>query len=141
MVKERDKWYFAHPTHSRNKMRLWQKDIELKTNIKLLNPFFDQKEPEFVFREGTEYYHSKKNKKIVSDDLKYLKKCKGIIAVINSKKTIGTHMEIMCAYILKKPIYIICTTKWISHPWLQAMATKIFSSLKEFEEFIKNHEN
>ena len=59
------------------------------------------------------------------------------IQLLGDKLPIGTTMEIMYAWTLRKPVVIVSTDPRITqHPWLIAMSVRIFSDLKEACDYI-----
>ena len=138
-------YYLAHNFYTRRKIRKWEVKMEGKYNIILDNPFYDN--PQRVedmkildsFKDGSkkqkEYLFTRDSHDIVFDDLDKIRKSDGIIAIDVSR--VGTPMEIFFASrILNLPVYVIAR-KNKNHPWIIMHSTKIFSSRKELEEFIK----
>ena len=142
------KYYLAHNFNDRYEIRNIELYIEKRYNIELLNPFFDQKRNDLVSsKEKNRHEIKRKFKKltikecenIVERDLKSIRKCDGLISIINNE-SIGTSMElIMCAYVYRMPIYVI-TTKCNHHPWIRYLVKnsngKIFKHLSDFEEWL-----
>lgn len=59
------------------------------------------------------------------------------IKLLDNKLPIGTVMEVMYAWTLRKPIVIVSTdTRITKHPWLIAMSVKIFSDLGKACDYI-----
>lgn len=141
--------YIAHNFNLRRVIRKWELRMESKYNIRFDNPFYDNEGREEQiqaidsFKDGSPEqkaylldYYNKANKTIVSDDLTKIRKSDGILAFANDTR-IGTPMEIFfAASVIKIPVYVI-THKYQNHPWIQKFATKVFTSRKAFEEFIK----
>ena len=127
MIKQ---YYLAHPRAHKKEIRKWQKEFEKQfPNIKLLNPFVINK------------YHenSINHKLLVENDINLIKKSDGMIAIVDDKNTIGTHMEIVYAYFMEKPIYVVALTNYVEeHSWIYYHATKIFSTKGELVEWFKN---
>lgn len=133
--------YFAHAFDNRNKLLGWiNKFNRNKKGVYLTNPFLISEHPAFKDKSGSIYYNKIKRdaKMIVAKDLGLLKSCDGVVAFIDDVHTIGTFMEVVHAFYYNKPIYIICTNGWDKHPFLVYHATKIFKSIRGFEQWILN---
>jgi|SRR3990167_2998026 len=134
--------YLAHPFNSRDFIRQWETTSGATFPIKLVNPFYHPKSYEvFELKDmsGDEYYKKLAHyKEIVESDIELIKKSDGVIAVVDGALSYGTIMEIAYSKIYNKPVYLIITNGHHNHLWFKYHATKIFTSFKEFEEFIKN---
>lgn len=148
--------YLAHNFETRFGIRKWELKIEATYKIKLFNPFYDADRDDMVQldRQGESRKKSYKGMRAFSDsrcetlverDLNAIQHSDGLLTIIKSA-SFGTAMEIiMCAYIYRKPVYMIILNKTLSsHPWLRYMATisegKIFSGFSEFKKWLKENE-
>jgi nucleoside 2-deoxyribosyltransferase len=137
-------YYLAHPFDSRKEMKKWGEEFERKTGIKIINPFYSEirsdiviadNEYDSISREEREEMVVTKYKEIVEKDLEKIKKSDGIIAFVNGMRSIGTFMEIVYAsQIYHKPVYTIAL-KDNKHPWIKYHSTRIFTTLKDFEDW------
>lgn len=138
-------FYIAHNFYTRKEIREWELMIEANLNINLFNPFYDGNREDISRLDNMKdksldqeiyYRNSVKPKRIVENDLEAIRKSDGLVTVID-KPSIGTSMEIiMAARIFKIPVYVITNTVNF-HPWIKYLATKIFTTKEEFEEFIE----
>ena len=140
--------YLAHCCSSRHKIREWELKIEEKYNLNLDNPFYDGNPNDIEVRniksldetgkeieKPTEYQNY-----LVWKDLDRIIKSDFVIAILDDNYSIGTHMEIFFARMVKKPVYCICLNKYaIEHSWIKYCSTQIFPDLKEFEIFLNIH--
>ena len=136
-------YYLAHPSRSRDSIREWQLKIQQKNlGITFINPFFEGQIEEKILVEklletGTiPNLTNTQCKTIVDNDLDIIEKTDGVVAVIDGNLSYGTIMEIVYAYQLQKPVYLICTNKQQNHPWLQYHSTQIFTTFEQFEEWL-----
>ncbi len=138
------KLYLAHPLTMELEIREWELKVEAKYDIELLNPFYDNGTREDIDkihagllepRTVTKVYDGKT---IMERDLRAIEKTAGTLAIIEKgKESFGTSMELFyCSRILQKPTYVITTTM-AGHPWIIALATKIFTNYEDFEDYIK----
>lgn len=144
------KLYLAHPFNMRHEVREWELGFEERTGINLDNPFYDAKdrneilakidkgiiEPRTVTRmEDAELIMVRDLKKIEQDD--------GLLAFIEKgEESFGTPMELFYgSRILRKPCYVV-TKSMKGHPWIKALAEKIFKDGESFEKyFVENNVN
>lgn len=144
------KYYLAHPLVDITLVQMWQKWVEGNYDIKLLNPFFNNKLEDgnklkkINTLESSNNYQKtlteKECSEIMWNDIDLIKSCDGIVAIL-TPSAVGTTMEIFyCAFVLKKPIYII-TKEFSNHCWLRALVTRaggaIFESQAEFEDTLE----
>lgn len=138
--------YLAHNFLTRKNIRKWELKMEKKYNINLDNPFYDNPDRAEEMkildsytdcsREQRNYLSTRSSKNIVEDDLEKIRKSDGLVAVMNDVR-VGTPMEVFfAARVLRIPVYII-TISYRYHPWVAEYATQIFSTLGEFEQFVK----
>ena len=141
------KFYMAHPWGARETIRKWQLEFEERTNIKLINPFYEGdvdgiEAPSKVscpidhvnvlkWAETCDY------RGIIEKDLKHIIESDGVIAYIDGSTSYGTIMEIVYARILGKMVLIVCTNGYESHPWLRYHVHEIFTSLEELEKYLE----
>jgi len=137
------KYYLSHSTEIRNKVRFWELNVEDKYNIELVNPFYDVLGHVFEKIDrgiiNIDEYRCKRPKgEIVSNDLKVIDKCDGIIAYIE-EPSFGTSMELFyCRTALQRPIYIYCKNpKYKDHPWLTYCTDFIYTDLDQFYKVIE----
>jgi hypothetical protein len=135
--------YLGHPFRSRDKVREWELKVEKKLGIELHNPFFDTKEVREEVKndgdaekKGTRLYTGNATE-IVKRDLDSLRNSVGMVAVLDGGERYGTIMEIVYGCYFFKPVFIIQSTGHTQHYWLQYHAQKVFSTLREFEHWLK----
>lgn len=130
--------YLAHPFDSRHKIRAWELSFEFRTGIELINPFYDtdRKDIEKIDRgEASKFDFDPFT--IVTGDLELVYNADGLVAIVEGQKQIGTIMEIVYANYYKKPVYLVVTNGQERSPWLIYHATRIFTTLGDFEYFIR----
>ncbi len=136
-------YYLAHPTKSSKEIRKWELKIEDKFNISLVNPFFEGQYPEKleiekIYKEsGYNKITKEQAEWIVINDIELIKNSYGVIAIIDGNISYGTIIEIRIAHENNKRIFLICTNGQENHAWLKFHATKIFTSFREFENYIE----
>lgn len=147
--------YLAHNFETRFGIRKWELKIEAIYKINLFNPFYDADRNDMVqldkqgesrreSLEGLRSFSDSACKLLVERDLFAIQHSDGLLTIIKSA-SFGTAMEIiMCAYIYRKPVYIITTNRIIvAHPWLRYMATvsggRIFNGFSEFKKWLKEN--
>jgi len=130
MPKRLASFYVAHNVNDRHYVRDIVCPALHKAKFGTLNPFYTQQgRPMKLGQEDVEAYDRgigspyditdlKMASKIVMTDLGKIDKSDGIIALIK-KASFGCGMEIFyCAFVLGKPVYIVCRSKYKGHPWL-----------------------
>lgn len=136
--------YLAHELGERHAIREWELGFEKDTGISLLNPFYDSPNRTDIAKidkmtpEAIKDYLKTRNEaqcnQIVWRDLELIRKSDGMVAFVS--KSIGTSMEvIMASLIYLIPVYVI-SEKYKNHAWIRTLATKTFSTVEEFEEWI-----
>jgi hypothetical protein len=139
------KLYLGHSAGKIDETREWQLAFQARNpNIKLWNPFFEGKEGVEVqkLKRGEITYQQhlmRSNYEIfVDDDIQNVLNSDGIVAEFwDGVQQIGTSSEVTWAFIFHKPIYIIGNGLRSQNHWfLKKMATRIFNTREEFEEFI-----
>jgi hypothetical protein len=153
-MKEDEICYLAHCINSRKEIRAWQLHTERNYKMKFLNPFYRNKWEERKVQEiektkslrdmktGLPELTIRECLRIMVEDLKLIDKADSLVTII-TESSFGTAQEIFyCAYVLKKPVYII-TERYIAHPWLRSCAFisngVMFKTISEFEKFIINN--
>lgn len=148
-------YYLAHNFETRFGIRKWELKIEADFGINLFNPFYDADRNDMVQLDkqgesrkdsiiGLRSFSDSACEALVERDLLAIQQSDGLVTIIKSA-SFGTAMEIiMCAYIYRKPVYIITTNKIIAaHPWLRYMATvsngRIFNGFVEFKKWLKDN--
>jgi len=148
--------YLAHNFETRFGVRRWELKIEAAYKIKLFNPFYDTDRKDIIqldeqgetrreSLQGLRSFTVNECKDLVERDLDAVQHADGLLTIIKSP-SIGTAMEIiMCAYIYRKPVFIITSNKTMAcHPWLRYMVAisngKIFNGYLEFKNWLKHHD-
>lgn len=134
------KLYLAHPFDTRKWVRDWELEVEKRLGIELLNPFYDavgRTDIEKIDAGRRERYEQINPTELVSRDLQHMRKCDGLVGIVDGSLSYGTIMEIVYARVYQLPVYLIVTNGHHGHPWLVYHATKIFTSLEEFEQYLK----
>jgi len=133
-------FHLAHPTNSRHRVRAWELAIEKEYKMILNNPFYDETSVEqddiHAMDKGAKSppHDIDYDRQIYDGDLKLVEKADGLIGIIDGETSYGTLMEVQHAKSKKKPIYLIVTNGQHTHPFLRAVADKIFKTYSEFEE-------
>ena len=135
--------YLAHPFDSREEIREWELGFEKRTNINLLNPFYDCERTDIISIDaGRQERYQVDPTEIVINDISQIsnKGTDGLVAIIDGSLSYGTIQEMVYGNkIYNKPVYSIITNKHEKHPWLNFHSTKVFTSMKEFEDYaLKN---
>lgn len=136
------KAYIAHPFDYKDEIRAWELRLESEIEeLDLVNPFYDitRKDIDEINAGRAGRYEKLDPVELVLRDVKAIEDAGGIIAYIpeNRKFQCGTFMEIVYAYKLGVPVYIVCTNGHHDHPWLKFHANEIFTSLEDLEDWIK----
>ena len=137
------KIYLAHAFDARHKVKEWQESLDLP-NHTFINPFYDIERDDIDkidhlgisrrnIEDGTWIADPEK---IVKRDIRALYLCCTIMVLLDSNKTIGTHMEMTYAYLGGLNVHAICEASEF-HPWVQYHATTTFLSLDEYTEYLK----
>ncbi len=130
--------YLAHPWPTRKRIREWQKKIEARTGVTFVNPFYDLDNEDMVAVDsGKQGKYDTDPKKIVEGDLKAMRKCDGILAIVDGSLSYGTIMEIVYAYRFGLPVYLMVSNKHEKHQWFRYHATEIFLTLERFARWLK----
>ena len=131
-------YYVAHPFDSRQEIRQWELHCEVAYDVEITNPFYDLNRDDVIgIDEGREGRYEKLDPdELVARDLEAIAHSRGVIAYVNGDLSYGTIMEIVYAYQLHVPVYVVCTNGHHNHPWLVYHADQVFTSLQELEENI-----
>ncbi|MBT6819933.1 hypothetical protein HOA55_01110 [archaeon] len=134
-------YYLAHPRVQREEVRKWEKGFERRTGIELVNPFYDHEGADKERNDlGKEKYDLIENPwDIVRGDLSAIAdpKCDGVIALIDSKDSWGTPMEMRAAHAeYGKSVYSVVTNGDHNHPWLRAHSDKVFRTRDALENYL-----
>ncbi len=141
------KFYLAHPTSSREKVRRWELEFEKRTGIELINPFFEASSmsPEEENEGESKYLRMGKEVSGIFDvNLKHVarKDVIGTVVVIDDSWTWGTPEEHAIAWLMSKPVYAIVThseKNYFNHPSVIRTSNGVFRTEKEFETYmVKN---
>ena len=138
-------FYLAHQLIHRHKVRVIQKNIEFYYGLTLINPFYDtqrQDIKEIDNGKQTRFdIEIQRCKEIVLSDLFSIKNCDGVVCIIYDREVLGSYMEIFYAWNdCEIPVYLICYDEKIrNHPWIKTTCYKIFSTIEDFEEYIKTN--
>lgn len=138
------KLYLAHPFDTRNWVRSWELEVEKRLKIELLNPFYDasgRTDIEKIDAGRRERYEQINPTELVNRDLQHMRKCDGLVGIVDGSLSYGTIMEIVYAKLYQLPVFLVVTNKHQKHPWLVYHSTKIFVSLEEFENYFKDSQN
>jgi len=140
-------YYLAHQLKHRFLVREIELQLEKKFNIELVNPFYDGKRRDIQKLDKGNFkrtdFSLKDAKKIVENDLKAIDRSDGIVSIIIDIESIGSYMEIFYGYhVLHKPVYVISPdVKIRKHIWIKSNSTKQFSSITNFEKWLKRNVN
>lgn len=145
------KLYLGHPTESKEKIRKWQLSFQQRTNIALINPFFEASplDPK-TEKMGADKYLKMNDElifKIVQKNLETIsdKEIIGAVFIVDNSYTIGTFAEMMANKLMGKLNFTIIThanPHYKKHPFFLYLSDRIFHSPKEFEDYIqKNKKN
>lgn len=142
-------YYLAHPFDSRHKMREWEKKMEKKLGIVIVNPFFDQNRPDMklITDKGTTLTSQATRKTryglsdgdvkaLVERDLKLINDCDGLIAIVDGSLSYGTIQEMVYAHQKSRKVLAVISNGHIGHPWLRYHADEVFDSLEALEEYM-----
>jgi len=118
------KIYLSHPPDLRREIREWTKELEKSLHVKIWIPFHTEARDIALLERRKLKPHSneerRKSKKIVEANLKAIRSCDVLIAVL-PYPSIGVIMEIFYSgYVLQKPTLVLTYMK--SHPWLNTVA-------------------
>ena len=135
-----DKLYLAHPEWTSKGIREWEKEAGIK--VKFLNPFSLSGEDISKLEGGkvsaVDYHKSLDPKNICERDISLIESSDGVLAIISPWHSYGTHMEIVYAKILQKPVYsIVLRERDKYHPWIIEHSKKVFTSKHAFTAWAK----
>lgn len=123
------KFYFTNQTVDRKHAREIELKIEQQTGLQLENPFYDGEAKEVRSLDSTGTSDMSPDE-ICGVDLRKIRDCEGIVALMTSDRDIGSCMEIaICSFAWGKPVYIIApNANAYNHPWIQYFATALFEN-------------
>ena len=152
------KMYLAGPINfvSDRQASQWRTDLTTflkQHSIEALNPLLKEGEFEFkdrrtkdivILKEKTNTDEKRRwlRTEIIDPDLHAVKESDGVIAYITTKEIFGTAGETVYAYILNKPVYVICPLPmkdWAG--WMIGCSTRIWTSIKRFKRGFKRQLN
>jgi len=136
--------YLAHSTRERKKGKEIQKQLE-DLGFKVINPFYPETpRPDIVALDkgiARPWQLTKKTSlDLVKQDLRAIRLSDIVIAIIpEEERTFGIPCEVMYAYMLDIPIYII-TIAMSGHPWILTLATAVFKTVEELYDMFRSEE-
>ncbi len=135
--------YLAHASASRQLVRQWELAFEAKhPEIALVNPFYDvggpggREDVKIADMGGSPIIHNNQHILVVERDKEVIRRCFGILAVLDKSFTIGAPQEIVYAHMWnKRPRICVCTNGLHTNPWLLFHAEKefVFASFEELD--------
>jgi len=142
ICKPKLKLYLAHPFNIRKFIREWELDFEERTEIELVNPFYDVKgrqEEEINAvksnsKDWRNIYHTWKNldeKKLVITDINNIIHSDGVSVILG--KGYGTTMEMVYAKLWGKATYTWARDGEENHPWIKFHSDYITPYLNNLE--------
>jgi nucleoside 2-deoxyribosyltransferase len=134
------KLYLAHPFYSREKIRKWELELEEKTGIELINPFYDIKREDIEkVDSGEKTRYDVDPTEIVQRDVAQIARedVRGTIAIIDGNLSYGTIQEMVYSKMLQKPVYSLITNEHENHAWLKYHSRKIFTDEQSLENFLE----
>jgi hypothetical protein len=143
-MKRKLRLYLSHTIGIRKDVREWEKYLECKYDIELINPFYDlgRSIPVERLDSGEIEPYSDMNEtlanEIVTRDLNAINSSDGILAYVDCA-SVGTSMEIYhCKQLLMKPVLIYIKNKKLAkHPWLLHFSSDMCNSMSDVERQIK----
>lgn len=138
------KLYIAHPEWTSKGIREWHQKIDIP-NLELVNPFLQPGEDISKLEAGqvsaVNYHKNLDAEMIVERDVDLIAQCDGVLAIVSPWDSYGTHMEMVYADILKKPIYaVVLRERDKYHPWIIEHSKKIFTSKTQFKKWAEKQE-
>lgn len=153
------KYYLAHNWENRHAVRVIQKYLEDRYDIKFVNPFYDTPQAKNMIERDfldviEKYYGSgeaikayvvdrsltpEQCKQFRQDDLRIIRKTDGMVCMLlETQRAIGSIKEIFYAHeIAKKPVYLICADKrFTEHMWHHIEVTRNFKTIMEFTKYL-----
>ena len=140
-MRRRLKIYLSYPPSLRREIIEWTKELEKRFHVRIWVPFHRKTRDITLLERGKLKPYSKeerrKSKKIVEANLKAIRNCDVLIALL-PYSSIGIIIEIFYSgYILQKPTLVLTYMK--GHPWLNTVAT-IYNTRKEIVNEIRKIE-
>jgi nucleoside 2-deoxyribosyltransferase len=151
--------YMAHPFGDRIRLRAVEHNIERRTGLRLINPFYDvegrmdvrkfdrmSKGRDFCDREVRKQWVSRWGltpnhpAEVVERDLAAIRQCDGLIAFFPDKISLGTPMEFFyAAYGRNMPTFaIVEDVAKRGHPWIEYLAAATFKTADEFIDYVRS---
>lgn len=113
--------YLSGSTTETHYRRIFKNYYSLNVKIQLLDPL---------------NFQSDNYKEIVQNDIDLINECDFVVSYIQ-KLTAGTLMEVVYAYLNKKPIYVITDKENIKNDiWIKYHTKKFFNSIESCIKFI-----
>lgn len=122
----------------------WSSKMKLP-KVYLAGHYYEKEYRRYVVKKYSSYFklilpididYKKYPTLVVSHDKKQLRRC-DIVVVFLRKPTFGTIMEIMYAYMKKKPVYFVNPNqKYINDIWIKSHVKRSFLSLDECFQFL-----
>ena len=128
--------YLAHPTGSREIVRLWEKEFERDSGIELINPFYDISNEGREMDDGLRGPYDIDPEMIVLRDTGAIATSNGMVTWITHELSYGTIQEMVYAKMLGKENYSLILNGHHKHPWLRYHSTKIFTELGDLEKHL-----
>ena len=130
--------YLAHPFDARKWIREWELGFEKRTNIDLVNPFYDveRRDIEEIDLGRHERYEKINSKELVLRDVNKIYNSDGMISFVTGDLSYGTLMEMVYNHLIDHPNYMYVSNGHQDHPWLKYHSTKIFTDLGELEKHL-----
>ena len=123
------KIYLAHSVFERNRGKRIQKKLE-DLGFEVINPF-DQEDPS-VLKDPWNINDTLKAMEIVITDMLLIQDADLLVGIFGKRKTIGVSCEVLLAWILSKPIYLLVSKELKGHPWLKTLSNdRIFTDEKD----------
>lgn len=135
-MKAKPVFYFTNQTCDRKLAREIELRIEKLTGLELRNPFYDDEAKEVKSLDATGQTNLSPDE-IVGMDLRKIRECGALLALMTNDKDVGSCMEIaIAAEHWGFPVYVIALTpQHYSHPWIKFYASQLFASPYEFIKF------
>lgn len=122
-------FYLAHPVDSFKIMREWQKEIEKKLDITIINPLIVEMNQFKGETDKNKKYAQIDSKKLVQRDVRLISISDGIISVVDGSQSYGTIQEKVYAKMLGKPDLCVVSNGEKNNPWLKYPSSKIVPDL------------
>jgi hypothetical protein len=141
--------YLSHTWDDRKFVRTWEVGMELRHDIVFTNPFEDLERDDIAKVEAGEQrlYETSNPHALVNRDLDAIMHAEGFVAIIKGLHSYGRELETMFAWTLHNklsdqcidyPVELVVLNGDEEHPWLRVCSTAIFTSLDEYESYLKD---